>query len=405
MRVLLISANRTEINMRTMPLGLASVGEAVRAAGHTVSLIDLVGIGDAEAFVARAIGETHPDVIGISIRNIDNQSLTAPDLLFEKDKEIIALARQLSGAPIVLGGAGYSMYPEAILDESEGDFGIMGEGEAVFPVLLERLAHGESLQGLPGVYVKGAGLQGAREFIKDPGRFPLPGPDLFLPSTGDVSDLWMPVQTRRGCSMGCSYCSTGMIEGTILRKRPVATVVDWLRRLNERGVRRFYFVDNTFNMPPSYAMDLCNEIAKARLSLDWRCIIYPLHLGDSLVAAMAGAGCSEVALGFESADDEVLKRMNKRYRGADVAEASSLLRRHGIRRMGFLMLGVPGETAQSARESLEFADSLDFDLLKVTVGVRIYPGTALRDEAIGRKRRPFSSGTPTKTRACRPRTA
>ena len=96
---------------------------------------------------------------------------------------------------------------------------------------------------------------------------------------------------------------------------------------------------------------------------------------------MAQAGCVEVSLGFESGCPSVLKKLNKKYDLDQVRIASELLKAHGIRRMGFLLLGGPGETKESVRQSLDFADSLDLDMLKLTMGIRIYPGTALEKVA------------------------
>jgi len=381
MRVLLISANRTEINMRTMPLGLACVAQAAMREGHAVKMLDLVQEKDAPGAIAAAIAELDPEVIGISIRNIDDQTMLNTRFFFYEDNQIIALVRKLSRVPIVLGGAGYSIYPKAALAASEADIGIEGEGEAVFNMVLERLKNNETLEGLPGVHVKGRGLMAEKILIREPDAFTLPDPDLLIAATGDAGDLWIPVQTRRGCPMRCSYCSTGAIEGTITRKRSPKNVVEWIAKMESRGVKKFYFVDNTFNLPPSYAATLCKELASASLKLKWRCILYPYRLDESLVEAMAEAGCFEASVGFESTNEKILRGMNKRFRREDVAETCSLLKRHGIRRMGFLMLGGPGETRESVGESLSFADSLDLELIKITVGIRIYPGTALADQA------------------------
>jgi radical SAM superfamily enzyme YgiQ (UPF0313 family) len=114
----------------------------------------------------------------------------------------------------------------------------------------------------------------------------------------------------------------------------------------------------------------------------WRCILYPERVDEELVAAMAAAGCVEVALGFESGSTNVLREMNKRYSPADVRQTSALLRAHGIRRFGFLLLGGPGETRATVEESIAFATSLGLDGLRVTVGIRIYPGTPLAARAI-----------------------
>ena len=166
------------------------------------------------------------------------------------------------------------------------------------------------------------------------------------------------MQTRRGCPLACSYCSTPELEGTDVRMRSPALVVEHVARVAEAGFRRFYFVDNTFNLPPSYALDLCRRLAELRLDLAWRCILYPHHVSEELAAAMAEAGCVEVSLGFESGCPQVLRAMNKRFQPDEVREISERLAAHGIRRMGFLLLGGPGETKESVDESLAFARSL-----------------------------------------------
>jgi radical SAM superfamily enzyme YgiQ (UPF0313 family) len=97
---------------------------------------------------------------------------------------------------------------------------------------------------------------------------------------------------------------------------------------------------------------------------------------------MAEADCVEVSLGFESGSERILREMNKRFTPDDVRAASGILAAHGIRRMGFLLLGGPGETRETVEESLGFAESLHLDSLRITVGIRLYPGTPLARRAV-----------------------
>jgi radical SAM superfamily enzyme YgiQ (UPF0313 family) len=97
---------------------------------------------------------------------------------------------------------------------------------------------------------------------------------------------------------------------------------------------------------------------------------------------MARAGCKQVSIGFESGSERILKNMNKRFTIKEVRQISEALSEQGIKRMGFLLLGSPGETRESVEESLIFANSLKLDSLKITVGVRIYPNTSLAKKAI-----------------------
>jgi radical SAM superfamily enzyme YgiQ (UPF0313 family) len=381
MRVLLISANTEKTNMPTLPLGLASVATTTRKAGHDVAMADLMVGKDMRSVLKEAIEGFRPEIIGISVRNIDDQNMENPRFLLDPVKEIMSGCQSLSEATIVLGGAGYSIFPESALSFLGADMGIQGEGEVVFPDLIERLERGASLSGLPGLYLPGHGLQCKRMFAKNLDTLPLPDTDLLsLPSQKE--ELWMPVQTRRGCPLNCSYCSTGTIEGRVLRRHSPEAIVQWIARWQEAGVHQFYFVDNTFNLPPSHAKEICRKLIDHGLNTRWWSILYPKHVDKELGGLMARAGCEQVSMGFESGSERILKNMNKRFTLKEVRQISEMLSEHGIRRMGFLLLGSPGETRGSVEKSLVFADSLKLDTLKITTGVRIYPHTSLAKKAI-----------------------
>ncbi len=167
-----------------------------------------------------------------------------------------------------------------------------------------------------------------------------------------------------------------------MRKHSPTRVVAALSRYVEAGFEHFFFVDNTFNLPLSYAKDFCDQLAKAKLNLSWRCILYPWRVDEELVEKMSEAGCKEVSLGFESGSEKILRAMNKKFQLEEVRRTSERLKRYGIRRMGFLLLGGPGENRKTVEESLAFADSLDLEAMKITMGIRIYPYTDLARNAI-----------------------
>ncbi|MBI4536379.1 MAG: radical SAM protein [candidate division NC10 bacterium] len=382
MNVLLISANTERVNLPALPYGLALVAAAVRAAGHEVAMLDLLREADQRAAIARAIAALRPRVIGISVRNIDDQCMERPRFLLAQVAEVVAACREHSRAPLVLGGAGYSIFPAAALAHLGADFGVCGEGEMVFPLLVSRLQRGEDPADLPGVYAAGRSGPVARAFASDLDSLPLPRADLWPTADPADPDLWVPVQSRRGCPLRCSYCSTPRLEGRAIRARTPGAVVAEIARLARAGFRRLYFVDNTFNVPPEYALELCHRISAERLEVAWRCILQPHDVPVELIRAMAAAGCVEVSLGFESGAPRVLRAMDKRFRPPDVREVSDRLAAHGIRRMGFLLLGGPGETQETVAESLAFADALGLHQLRITVGIRIYPGTPLAQTAL-----------------------
>jgi radical SAM superfamily enzyme YgiQ (UPF0313 family) len=381
MKVLLISANTETTNMPTLPLGLACVAAATRQAGHDAVLINLMFEGDTQSAIRDSIRKLCPGVIGVSVRNIDDQNMERPQFLLAPIRQVVANCRSLSSAPIVLGGAGYSIFPESALRYLDADMGIWGEGEAVFPALLERIANRAQVSDLPGICLPGRAPESrsSRGHLDD---LPLPDPELWIPSVADRRELWVPVQSRRGCPMDCSFCSTSLIEGRSIRRRSPDRVVRWLADLSETGSRNFSFVDNTFNLPPSYAKELCRKIIQAGLDINLWCIIYPKWIDPELVELMRRAGCSQISLGFESGSDRMLRSFNKRFNKEEVRAVSKMFQEAGMERRGFLLLGGPGETKDTVEESLSFADSLNLDALKITIGLRIYPKTPLATIAL-----------------------
>lgn len=381
MKVLLVSANTEQFNMPAMPLGLACVVEAAKNSGHDVIMLDLMFKMDVNTTLKNIFAEFRPQCIGISVRNIDDQNIESPKFLLEKVKEVVTVCRDLSNIPIVLGGAGYSMFPESALAYLDADFGIEGEGEIAFPALLTRLENNDDLSGIPGLYIRGHGSHQPKTLSNDLDTLTLPEPCVLSDSASQNHEPWIPVQTRRGCALKCSYCSTSTIEGSILRKRSPEVVAAWLESWVKAGFANFFFVDNTFNLPPAYAKSICRRILERELDMHWRCIIYPKNVDEELVELMSSAGCRQISLGFESGSAQILKNLNKQFTLEDVRKISALFADHGIERMGFLLLGGPGETKKSVEKSLGFADSLKLDVLRLSAGIRIYPDTQLAETA------------------------
>jgi radical SAM superfamily enzyme YgiQ (UPF0313 family) len=381
MKVLLISANTERTNILPLPLGLACVAAACRRAGHEAALMNLMFEGDTESAIGNCIAAFRPGVIGVSVRNIDDQNMACPRFLLPPVREVVATCRTLCDATIVVGGAGYSIFPECALRYLGADMGIRGEGEIVFPALLERLERDADVSGLPGLYLPGRPAAGTT-FATRLDDLPLPEPELWIPTISGRGELWIPVQGKRGCPMVCSFCSTKDIQGRTIRRRSPEAVVNWLEEVVSRGFRNFVFVDSTFNLPPSYAKGLCRAIIERGLGINLWCIVYPKWVDWELVELMARAGCREVSLGFESGSDQILGSFNKRFKAEDVRTVARMFGETGIARTGFLLLGGPGETVGTVEQSLSFADSLGLESLKITAGIRIYPETALQATAL-----------------------
>ncbi|MEJ2657495.1 MAG: cobalamin-dependent protein, partial [Desulfobacterales bacterium] len=228
MKILLISANTEQINMPVLPLGMACVAAAAQNAGHGVNTVNLMMTEDVRGLLKKAVVSHQPDVIGISVRNIDDQVMGNSNFLLDPVRAVVNECRKLSDASIVLGGAGYSIFPRSALDYLKADMGIQGEGEKSFVMLLERIEHQADISEIPGVCLPETGVVKKPNLEKNLDDYPQPLLNIHLPIPSEFNkeEIWFPIQTRRGCAMDCIYCSTASIEGRILRMHSIEYVLE-----------------------------------------------------------------------------------------------------------------------------------------------------------------------------------
>ena len=389
MRLLFISPNRLRIIAPPLPLGLASLVASIKAE-HPVQVLDFMFADDPLERVRELVPEFQPEIIGLSLRNIDNQDSAHPVSYISEVKELVTLLRELSPAPIIMGGAGFSILPREFMDYLQADFGLVGEGEEGFRSFLSAWGTGD-WEGVPGLVWR----QGDSWQLNPPRRVPdldmLPPPALeyFTPrlyqeALGDAKLPGMiPVQSRRGCPMKCIYCTTRLLEGRRVRAWAPEQVAAWLADWHDKwGLTRFYFVDNIFNHPPEYSRRLCQAIKDLHLPLEWGCLINPAFPDGELFRLIREAGGVMVMVGNESGSDLVLTNLGKGFGKEQVEITLRLLEEEGLPYSCFLMMGGPGETRETVQESVALLEKYRPGLVNLTVGVRIYPGLALHRLAL-----------------------
>jgi radical SAM superfamily enzyme YgiQ (UPF0313 family) len=183
--------------------------------------------------------------------------------------------------------------------------------------------------------------------------------------------------TDYGCPYPCTFCVIGTLG---FQTRPVADVLEEIDALRERGVRELFFVDQTFGVVRERALELCRALA-ARGDLSWTGFTRPDTADDELLGAMKSAGCHTVIMGVESADDALLSAYRKGYRAAVVAGAFARAQRAGLRTVGTFIIGLPEETEESLRKTLELAVALRMDFMSLNMAVPRF-GTPFRARAL-----------------------
>jgi radical SAM superfamily enzyme YgiQ (UPF0313 family) len=184
--------------------------------------------------------------------------------------------------------------------------------------------------------------------------------------------------TSRGCPYRCEFCVSSKMFHQV-RARSVENVVDELEYLQDRGYKNIYFLDDTFNLNPKRAKSLCKAIIDRNLNIEWITMCRADVPDRELYELMSRAGCAEIAFGIESADPEVLGRMNKETNLEEIEEVIQLVKDSGVSVKYFLMVGNPGETLESSLLTARFLEKTKPD--KVRIGKTIpYPGSKLYED-------------------------
>ncbi len=378
MDVLLVSVNREKTPYPVFPLGLAYLAGPLAAAGHRLRAVDLCFAEQPDALIQETLSSFTPDAVVVSIRNLDN--VTWPTARSYLEDIRVTLQQFRGSAPIILGGSGYSLMPRELLDRLEAEFGVVGEGEAVLPRVLERLARGESPTGLPGVLVRGEEGHLPPQPLEEIGR---PERGLFQVDRYHREGGMANLQTKRGCPFSCIYCTYPLLEGTRLRLRNVADIVAEIRQLVDGyGTEYIYFVDDIFNYPVEFAERLCRAVVDAGLKVGWSAFINPGFITPDLLGTMVEAGCDAVEFGSDSGSPAMLANLGKSFGVEDIRSASALCRDLGVDFAHYILFGGPGETRETVLESFGLMDETGPTAVIGMTGIRIYPGTPLHLRAL-----------------------
>jgi radical SAM superfamily enzyme YgiQ (UPF0313 family) len=380
-RILLISVNRCTSPDPVFPLGLAHINAALRQAGHTTRWLDR--LSNLHQLVA-TLREFQPDLVGLGLRNIDDVLIRQKESFYDELAPHIAIIREHSRAPVVLGGSGFSIFPEKLLALTGADYGIAGEGEPGILALLDALTGGADFSRVPGLVHRYGG-----KIVVNPAA---PGPiDLALTEADRPPEIartylaasaTLNLQTQRGCHFLCCYCTYPVIEGRENRRRPPEIVAAELESLQQQGSRFVFIVDSVFNSTPRHVTEICEAILRRNVKIAWGCFLRPRGLTPELMDLMARAGLTHIEFGTDSFSDTTLKTYAKQFSFADVFESSELARQHEINYCHFLICGGPGETLATLEEGFKNSLRLTKTAIMAVVGMRIYPGTPLLAQAV-----------------------
>jgi radical SAM superfamily enzyme YgiQ (UPF0313 family) len=380
MKVLIISSNTRP----AAPTGPVYIAGAVREAGHEVQIYERLFADDLKRELSTLLADFQPDAIGVSIRLVfgDELDIDAPLGTRHTDlrpqvRQITDIVRQNSNGRIILGGPGFNYYAQDWLQYLDLDYGIRGEGEESFPLLLKRLAEGGDIYTVPGcAYRRGGIYQSVSPcLVQDLDGQALPAYDLVDWKPYSDRKITPAIFTKRGCAFSCTYCPYSKLEGKHYRlKSPQRVIAESRHILKSANTNKVMFCDNNFNAPRQHSEAICKTLIAENADFQWGTgDLRPVGITDDFCRLMEESGSFYVNLAIESASAEMLQSMKRGYTVQQVRNSLEALSRSKIPFGASLMLGAPGETPQTIAETLSMLDDyLIPDGVWVTIGVYLW---------------------------------
>jgi radical SAM superfamily enzyme YgiQ (UPF0313 family) len=360
------------------PLGLCKIAAILEKNGFDVHIIDQYAYQLSNERLLRKIIDIEPQVVGFSCLtpSIDNVKILSRKIrLINKDIKI------------VLGNLHATIFSDEILRDGTADVIVRGEGEYTTLELLSSLRSSNDLSGVGGISYSCEGKivhNPDREPTKDLHNLPFPAWHLIdlkyyrqAPMLA-LKECILPLQASRGCHFSCIFCAQEKINKGF-RIRQIANVVDEMEYFhNKFKINSFGFCDSYFPSSAQMGFEFCEEIMSRGLAkrIKWTTEMRVDQAEEGLIKKMKQAGLHLVMFGFESGNQQMLDSMGKKATLEQAKNAMLAVKKAGILTLGLFIIGMPGETVNTCKDTIDFAKELDCDVVKFNIAIP-YPGTRL----------------------------
>ena len=373
-RIVLINPPYSIENSPSPPLGLIYLATYLKKKGYDVILDDYVVNNYSLDRVKKIVESFKPDFAGS----------TGATMNILSSLEILNNYKSINSKIVTIAGGPHVTYDaENILSKHEHvDFIVRGEGEITVAHLLDEIENNRNYKNVPGIsYREKSEINHniERPFIENINVLPLPDNNLIEISKYKALGLPFNMTTSRGCPFKCIFCIGNKMGGNKVRYYDVKRVVDEFEALTRIGPKQINIADDLFTSNKKRCIAICEEIINRGIIYPWTAFARVDTVTKELLDAMKKAGCTTVCFGIESGNQEILDRANKRITLDKCKSAVKLCKESGIEVLSSFILGLPGETAGTVNETLEFSKSLN-----TKYGYHIlapFPGTDVRDNS------------------------
>ncbi len=373
-RILLINPPYPMEEVPSPPFGLMSLAAYLLENDFEVIIEDYIVNPYTRTRAAKIVRDFKPDAIGAT--GVTMNVKTALAIL--KD-----FREEAPQAVLIMGGPHVTFDAQAVLSENRHiDFIVRGEGEITCVELLKHLGNGVDYSSIKGISYRKDGEvihNDQREFIQDINILPLPARHLVELSKYKALGMALNMITSRGCPFECIFCVGSKMVGKRVRYFDTTRVVDEFEMLSRMGFKQINIVDDLFTSNKRRCTEICEEILRRGIQHKWTAFARVDTVNKELLEVMKAAGCTMICFGIESGVQEILDAIKKKTTLEKIDRAVSLCKEAGIEPMASYIMGLPGETQETVRQTMEFARNLcenyGFHILAP------FPGTEVRDKS------------------------
>ncbi len=361
------------------PIGLLYVATSlIKNSKHQVKVLDASIDRLSIEQIRQQIREFAPDVVGMTLTTFS---------LLESIKIAKAAKEVNEKVKIVVGGIHLHIFPYETVNLGCFDYGVLGEAEYSAVRLMDAIESGADLSDVKGVIYRQNGkatFTGMPDFIEDLNAISFPDRTLVpYKRYNSIIAKANPVNimvTSRGCPFRCTFCDRPHL-GKRFRMRSADNVVDEFEECSRLGIKEILVYDDTFTANRQRVIDICKKMIERKIKIYWGVRARVDTVNEEMLRLLKEAGCVRLNYGVESGNPEILKRLNKGITLEQVETAFRLTKKYKMDALAYFMIGCPGDTKETIRDSVEFAKKLEADYVHFTI-LMPFPATAVYQEAM-----------------------
>jgi radical SAM superfamily enzyme YgiQ (UPF0313 family) len=340
------------------PIGLEYLVDDLEENNHEVTLLDLcfVTLADRKDTIEAFVRDK--DLIGITLRNfgVDNYWMIDDQFFVPDLKKVVAVVKGCKDIPVVLGGQGFSIYPEKTLEYVGADFGVAGPGELALCKLVNNL----------GAYPRNT-------ILREPANLNILHKRKLIDYDKYISQGGSPaIQTKSGCPFKCGFCVEARKPQQL---RSLQRVFEELEILLSRKSKFIFVAEAEFNNHLRHAISFCDGILERQLKFEWSTYLNPIPMTEELVRKMKLAGCANPCVSVESGSDEVLEEMATGFTGNHIRRMAEWFHKYDFPFTVDLIFGSPRDTVKSAQATIKLMEEIRPSIVGMNLGLRIYANT------------------------------